>query len=290
MVLDHLLVNLLDLAYAIATLCLLSSGLALIFGLMRIINLAHGEFIVLGGYVTLAATQAGVPIWWAIFVLAPLALALFGGLVEWAIIRHLYGRMMDTMLATWGLSMLMSGALVTVFGNTTTGVTNPLGALVIGPFQVGGYSVLVIGVTALLMLLAYLTLRHTRAGMVVRAAMQSPQVVAALGYNPRTVYRRTFMAGAALSGLAGGLMAPLIGLTPASGGQFIAKSFITIISGGASVLTGTLSASALFGLVSKAVEWLTTPVWGELALLLVAIVLLRLMPQGITGRYFKGQV
>jgi branched-chain amino acid transport system permease protein len=288
--LEQFAVNLLDVAYAISTLCLLSAGLALVFGLMRIINLAHGEFIVLGGYVTLVATHAGVPIWLAIFVMSPLMVGLFGLIVEWVIIRHLYGRMMDTMLATWGLSMLISGALVTVFGNTTTGVTNPIGAITIGEYQVGGYSVLIIGVTVVLMLLSYVVLRYTRAGLIVRAAMQSADVVSGLGYNPKTVYRFTFALGAALSGLAGGLMAPLIGLTPASGGQFIAKSFITVISGGASVVTGTLSASTLFGLVSKGVEWLSTPVWGELALLVVAIVLLRLMPQGITGRYFKGKV
>ena len=287
---EQFAVNLLDVAYAISTLCLLSAGLALVFGLMRIINLAHGEFIVLGGYVTLVATHAGVPIWLAMFVISPLMVGLFGLLVEWVIIRHLYGRMMDTMLATWGLSMLISGALVTVFGNTTTGVTNPIGAIAIGEYQVGGYSVLIIGVTVALMLLSYVVLRYTRAGLIVRAAMQSADVVSGLGYNPKTVYRITFALGAAISGLAGGLMAPLIGLTPASGGQFIAKSFITVISGGASVVTGTLSASTLFGLVSKGVEWLSTPVWGELALLVVAIVLLRLMPQGITGRYFKGKV
>jgi urea transport system permease protein len=288
--LEQFAVNFLDVAYAISTLALLSAGLALVFGLMRIINLAHGEFIVIGGYVTLVATNAGVPIWLAIFVMSPLLVGLFGLLVEWAIIRHLYGRMMDTMLATWGLSMLISGALVTVFGNTTTGVTNPMGALSIGDYQVGGFSVLIIGVTFVLMLISYLVLRYTRLGLIVRAAMQSADVVAGLGYNPKAVYRITFALGAAISGLAGGLMAPLIGLTPTSGGQFIAKSFITVISGGASVVTGTLSASTLFGLVSKGVEWLSTPVWGELALLLVAIVLLRMMPQGITGRFFKGKV
>jgi branched-chain amino acid transport system permease protein len=288
--LEQFAVNLLDVAYAISTLALLSAGLALVFGLMRIINLAHGEFIVIGGYVTLVATNAGVPIWLAIFVMSPLLVGLFGLLVEWAIIRHLYGRMMDTMLATWGLSMLISGALVTVFGNTTTGVTNPMGALSIGDYQVGGFSVLIIGVTFVLMLISYLVLRYTRSGLIVRAAMQSADVVAGLGYNPKAVYRITFALGAAISGLAGGLMAPLIGLTPTSGGQFIAKSFITVISGGASVVSGTLSASTLFGLVSKGVEWLSTPVWGELALLLVAIVLLRMMPQGITGRFFKGKV
>jgi branched-chain amino acid transport system permease protein len=106
--------------------------------------------------------------------------------------------MMDTMLATWGLSMLISGALVTVFGNTTTGVTNPMGALSIGDYQVGGFSVLIIGVTFVLMLISYLVLRYTRSGLIVRAAMQSADVVAGLGYNPKAVYRITFALGAAI--------------------------------------------------------------------------------------------
>lgn len=282
------LVTFIDFAYAISFLVLISLGLALIFGLMRVVNLAHGEFIVLGGYAAIVAHQAGLPIWIAILVVPPLAVGLFGVLVERLVIRHLYGRMVDTMLATWGLSLLVSGALVTVFGNTTTGLPNPIGAVTVGHYQVGGYGLFIIGVAGVLLAAVFLVLRLTRAGLVVRGAMQSAPIVSTLGYNPQRIYMYTFAAGAALSGLAGGVIAPLTGITPVAGGQFIAKAFITVITGGASVIAGTVSASLLLGTTSKAVEVLRTPVAGEIALLLIAVVLLRLLPQGITGRYFRG--
>lgn len=279
-----------DLTYAIASLALVASGLALIFGLMRVVNLAHGEFIVLGGYTTIVAVQAGVSIWLAILVLSPLVVGLFGLLVERLVIRWLYGRLVDTMLATWGLSLLISGGIASVFGATTTGVANPLPAVSLGAFSVGGYSLFVMGMTLLIVLGMWCVLRFTRAGLVARAAMGSAQITAGLGYNPSRIYMLTFTLGAALSGLAGGILAPLTGLTPSSGGQFIAKAFITVIAGGASVVTGTVSASVLFGVVSKVFEVLASPVVGEIALLVCALVLLRTMPQGITGRWFRNSL
>ena len=95
--------------YAIATLVIISAGLAVIFGMMRVINLAHGEFLMLGAYSAIFATKAGVNIWIAMLVVAPICVGLFGIVVERLIIRHLYGRMVDTMLATWGLSLLCVG-------------------------------------------------------------------------------------------------------------------------------------------------------------------------------------
>lgn len=284
---DQTLVALINVAYAIGSLALMSAGLALIFGMMRVINLAHGEFIVMGGYATIAATRAGVNVWVAMLVIAPLAVGVIGLVIERLIIRWLYGRLIDTMLATWGLSLFLVGVLNAIFGNTTTGVDNPLGAVKIGTFQVGAYSLFVVAVAVVLMLAMYLALRFTRLGIIVRGAMQSPEVVSALGYNPSVVYMTTFGVGAAISGLAGGVFAPVVGLLPTSGGLFIAKSFITVITGGASVIAGTTASSVLLGAVSQIVTGLSTPVSGELALLVVALVLLRILPQGITGRFFR---
>jgi urea transport system permease protein len=136
----------------------------------------------------------------------------------------------------------------------------------------------------------YGVLKFTRAGLIARGAMQNAQVVSAMGYSPSRIYMITFAAGAAVSGLAGGVLAPLTGLLPTSGGQFIAKSFITVIAGGSSVIAGTTAGSILFGGVAKITEMLSTTVVGEIALLVVAVVLLRILPTGITGRFFKGSV
>ena len=155
--------------------------------------------------------------------------------------RFLYGRMIDTMLATWGLSLLLVGLVTLIFGNTAVSVPAPIPGYQVGRYQMGGYNLFIIAVAALLMIGMWLVLRYTRVGLIARGAMQGADVVAALGYNPRTVYMLTFTVGAALSGLAGGVLAPLTGLLPSVGGAYIAKAFITVITGGTAVIAGTLS-------------------------------------------------
>jgi branched-chain amino acid transport system permease protein len=284
---DYAAVVFLEILYMIAFLALISAGLAIVFGMMRVINLAHGEFVMIGGYVTIFANRAGIDIWFAMLVLAPLVVGLVGLVVERLVIRHLYGRMIDTMLATWGLSLLMVGLVTLIFGNTAVSVPAPIQSYQVGGYQMGGYNLLIIAVAILVMLVLWLLLRHTRIGLVARGAMQNAEVASSLGYDPQRIYMWTFTAGAALSGLAGGVMAPLTGLLPSSGSLYIAKSFITVITGGAAIISGTLGSSIIFGTVNQIVSFGSTPVIGEIAMLALAIILLRLMPQGITGRFFK---
>ena len=117
--------------------------------------------------------------------------------------------------------------------------------------------------------------------------MQNADMAAALGVNPNRVYSVTFGAGAALTGLAGGVLAPVSGVFPTIGVAYVAKSFITVIGGGAAIVTGTATASALFGAINQLATYATTPVFGEVALLAAAIVLIRVLPQGVTGRFFR---
>ncbi len=284
---DYAAVVFLEILYMIAFLALTSAGLAVVFGMMRVINLAHGEFVMIGGYTTIAGARAGIDIWFSMLVLAPLVVGLVGLVVERLVIRHLYGRMIDTMLATWGLSLLMVGLVTLVFGNTAVSVPAPIQSYEVGSYQMGGYNLFIIAIGTLTMLLLWMVLRHTRIGLVARGAMQNADVASSLGYNPQRIYMWTFTAGAALAGLAGGVMAPLTGLLPSSGSLYIAKSFITVITGGAAIISGTLSSSIVFGAVNQIVSFGSTPVIGEIAMLALAIILLRLMPQGVTGRFFK---
>ncbi|MEO7335554.1 MAG: branched-chain amino acid ABC transporter permease [Caldimonas sp.] len=284
---DYAAVVFLEILYMIAFLVLTSAGLAVVFGMMRVINLAHGEFVMLGGYVTIFGTRAGLNIWFSMLVLAPLIVGIVGLIVERLVIRHLYGRMIDTMLATWGLSLLMVGLVTLIFGNTAVSVTAPIQSYTVGAYQMGGYNLFIIAITIILTGALWAVLRYTRIGLVARGAMQNADVASSLGYNPQKIYMWTFTAGAALSGLAGGVMAPLTGLLPSSGSLYIAKSFITVITGGAAIISGTLASSVIFGTVNQIVSFGSTPVIGEIAMLALAIVLLRLMPQGITGRFFR---
>ena len=284
---DYAGVITLEILYMIAFLALTSAGLAIVFGMMRVINLAHGEFVMLGGYTTIACSRVGIDIYVAMLVIAPIVVGLVGLIVERAIIRFLYGRMIDTMLATWGLSLLLIGLVTLIFGNSAVSVPAPIPGYQLGDYQMGGYNLFIILVTTALVIAMWGVLKFTRAGLIARGAMQGPDVVAALGYDPRKVYMATFTIGAALSGLAGGVLAPLTGLLPSAGGAYIAKAFITVITGGAAVISGTLSSAVIFGTVNQIVSFAAHPVIGEIAMLALAIILLRLMPSGITGRFFR---
>ncbi|MHC2594597.1 branched-chain amino acid ABC transporter permease [Pantoea sp. SS70] len=285
---DLFIIFAIEVLNAIAVLVIMSVGLAVVFGMMKIVNMAHGEFMMLGGYSAILATnQWGVPIWISMLVIAPLTVGVFGAVIERVIIRHLYGRMIDTMLATWGLSLALIGAATMLFGNTTLGISSPLPSVNIGNYSTSGYSLFMIVFAIGLLGALWLLLRFTTLGLCARATMQNARMAAALGSNPGKIYSLTFGLGAALSGLGGALLAPITGVIPTIGVSFIAKAFITVIGGGSAIIAGTLSASTLFGTISQLVTYFSTPVFGAVALLLSAIVLLRLLPQGITGRFFR---
>jgi branched-subunit amino acid ABC-type transport system permease component len=288
--LDLAAVVAIDFIYAIATLALISVGLAIVFGMMRIINLAHGEFMVMGSYSASVAVHHHVNIWIAILVVPPLAVAIIGAIIERLIIRYLYGRMVETMLATWGLSLFIVGALTMAFGDMTEGVPTPLPGIAIGAYQTSGYSLFVIVMSMATLLGVYVILRSSRLGLLARGTMQNAEMAAALGTDTSRIYAVTFAFGAALAGLAGGILAPVSGVFPSIGGSYIGRAFITVIGGGAAPLIGTVSASTLFGIINQIATFATNPVYGEVALLLAAIILIRLMPQGITGRFFRGSL
>lgn len=284
---DYAVVVALQILSGVATLVIVSLGLAVVFGMMRVINLAHGEFLMLGGYSAVLSYGHGVNLWLAILVLPPLIVGLVGVVVERLLIRRLYGRMIDTMLATWGLSLAFIGGVTMLFGNSVTGISAPLGNFAVGRFHVASYDMFLILAALVLALIVWAVLKLTPAGLVARGTMQNAEMASALGVSPDRVYAVTFASGAALSGLAGGLIAPISGVLPTMGTAYIAKAFITVITGGAAMLAGTLAASGLLGAVATGFTYLTTPVFGEVALLVVAIVLLRLLPRGITGRFFR---
>ena len=276
--------------YAIASLALMSVGLAIIFGMMKVINLAHGEFLMLGGYAAIEANRLGLSIWIAMLIVAPIVVGAIGVVVERTVIRWLYGRMIDTMLATWGLSLFLVGLTTAIFGNTTVGLSAPLGSFEIGQYRTSAYTLFVIGVAIVVLGGVLAVLRFTKLGLIARGTMQNANMAAALGVNPSRVYSITFGVGAALTGLAGAVVAPVSGIFPTIGAAYVAKCFITVIGGGASIVTGTAAASTLFGAINQIATYVTTPVFGEVALLAAAIVLIRALPQGITGRFFRGSL
>ncbi len=274
---------------SIALLVLISLGLAIVFGMMRVINFAHGEFIMLGGYATVIAKHAGINLWLSILIVAPIVVGLIGAAVERLIIRRLYGHLVTTMLATWGLSLFLIGVVTAIFGNTTMGVSAPLGNIPVGAYSIGAYQLLLIAITALLVVCSLLVLHWTKYGLIARAAIQNSEMAATLGIDCNRVYATTFIVGAAISGLAGALLAPISGVLPHMGSAYVARAFVTVISGGGALITGFLSAATILGPVEALLSYFTTPIVGQASLLLLAVIVLRLLPTGVSSLWTGGR-
>ena len=276
-----------QIGFSISIFILISLGLAVIFGMMRVINLAQGEFLMLGAYFCTLCTQSGISLWISI-ILAAIAVGVFGIIVERLLIQWLYGRIVDTLLATWGLSLLLVGGITTIFGPQSESIASPLGNISLGNIFIPAYGLFMIAVSIATLTLVYALWRHTRYGLIVRTTMQNPKTASTLGINQSLVYMLTFGFGCMLTGLAGAILVPIVGAYPTLGLVYIAKSFVTVISGGSLPLLGTITASSLFGTIDGFVATISTSVIGEITVLFVAIFLLRLLPLGITGRMTRG--
>ncbi|MGY3451425.1 ABC transporter permease subunit [Bradyrhizobium sp. USDA 4353] len=267
---------------AFAFLVLSACGLAVIFGMMGVINLAHGEFIMCGAYVTAATVHAGLPLPLGILC-GTLASAFVGVLVELLVIRHLYERPLDTIVATWGLSLIATQGTLILVGSTMAGVGTPFGS-----FQVGAYSYsiyrIVLFVAALAVLGAlYALFNWTRFGVLARATIQVPHMAAALGVDTRLIYSLTFACGAGLAGLAGGLYAPTMTLVPTMGATFIMEAFVTVVIGGADVFLGTAPAGGILAIVKSVMTSWQGQLFGQIGLLIAVIIVVRVLPKGISG-------
>jgi branched-chain amino acid transport system permease protein len=280
---DHLIDLTISLFTSVAMLVIISLGLAVIFGMMKVINLAHGEFLMLGAFFTLTGERAGLNIWLAM-VVASVGVGVVGIVVERVLIQFLYGRLAATMLATWGLSLVLVQAVVLIYGPATQGIPTPLGSVKVGRYSISEYNLVLIAVAVLLLALVYGVFTRTRYGTMARAVTQNAGMASAIGINHKQVNMMTFGFGAALAGAGGALLAPVAGVVPAMGQQYVGRAFMTVVVGGPGALTGTASASGLLGSVDAVISNLTTAFLGTVALLAVAIVMLRVLPTGISGR------
>ena len=269
-------------ADAFAFLVLSACGLAVIFGMMGVINLAHGEFIMCGAYVSVTVARHGVPLPLAILCGA-VAAGLVGLLIERLIIRHLYGRPLDTIVATWGLSLIATQGTLILLGSSLPGVGVPLGSFTAGAYSYSTYRLVLIAAAAAVLVGLYLFFNKTRFGTLARATIQVPHMAEALGVDTRLVYSLTFGLGAALAGLTGGLYAPTMTIVPTMGATFIMEAFVTVVVGGADVFLGTAPAAALLGAIKAAMTSWQGQLFGQIALLLTVIVVIRILPRGLSG-------
>ena len=262
------------------------AGLAVIFGMMGVINLAHGEFIMCGAYVTASAARGGLPLPLAILTGALVAGAV-GMVVERVVIRHLYQRPLDSIIATWGISLIATQGVLIVLGSTMQGIGTPLGSIDVGARSYSLYRLVLMACALGLLGGLYMLFYHSRFGVIARATIQKPQMAYALGVNTGRMYGLTFGLGAALAGLAGGLYAPTMTMVPTMGATFIVESFVTVVVGGADIFVGAAPAAAILALIKAGLTAWYGQLFGQIGLLVTVILVIRILPGGLSG-WLKG--
>lgn len=271
---------------AFAFLVLSACGLAVIFGMMGVINLAHGEFIMCGAYVSTSAVHAGLPLPLAI-IAGTVAAGIAGMIVELVVIRPLYQRPLDTIVATWGISMIVTQGTLIVLGPSMQGVGTPFGSFTMGGYSYSIYRVILMIAAIGTLALLWLMFTRTRFGLLSRATIQVPHVAEAMGVNTNLIYSLTFGLGAALAGLAGGLYAPTMTLVPTMGASFMVEAFVTVVVGGADIFLGTAPAAAILGIIKAALTGWQGQLAGQIGLLIAVIIVIRILPRGISGKILK---
>ncbi len=270
-----------------AFLILSSVGLAIIFGMMGVINLAHGEFIMCGAYVTVLTARAGLPLALAM-ILGALAAGVIGMLIEYFVIRRLYTRLFDSIVATWAISLIATQGMLIVVGPSIEGLKTPFGSFDLAGLSFSWYRILLPVIALLILGGIYWLFMKTPFGVRARATIQNPSMARALGVDTDRVYALTFGLGAALAGLTGALYAPTMTTVPTMGSAFIVQSFVTVVVGGADVLLGAAPAAAVLAFIQSVLTASYGQLIGQVGLLLTVIVVVRVLPKGISGWMLRG--
>ncbi len=265
-------------------------GLAITFGVMGVINMAHGEFIMMGAYTGYVVQQFISDYTVSIIVALPLAFALTfaaGVTMERLVIRHLYHRPLETLLATFGISIALQQLAKNIFGTQARPLTSPdwlSGALVFSDVIQISYIRIAIFVLALLFLgLILFVLNRTRLGLEVRAVTQNPGMAASMGINPDRINMLTFGLGSGIAGIAGVAIGLYAKVTSEMGSDYIVQSFMTVVVGGVGNVFGTLAGASLIGFLQKGIEWLnpSNTLAAQTYMILFIILFIQFRPKGI---------
>lgn len=274
----------LNFLYAATTLGLIVLGLAVVFGLLGVMNMAHGEFVALGAYGALIVQEAGLPFIAAI-PLALLLCALFGWLVEWTIIRHLYKRPFDTLLATWGLAILMRKGIEVAFGREYKSIDQILpGTVNLLGVDYPAYRLLLMALIVALFAVLISWYQRSNTGSRIKAMVQNPELAAAVGIDTVRLSRLTFIFGVSTAGLAGVLLSPLVRVEPYMGLDYLLSSFFILVVGGLGTIEGLLIGSAFIGGTDTIVSAVFDKTAGYMSVLVISILFLWLRPAGIYAR------
>jgi urea transport system permease protein len=274
-------------------LLMMALGLAIIFGLMGVINMAHGELMTAGAYATyitqliLLKFGGAAAAAWTYVVAIPVAFAvaaLLGLLLEWAVVRFLYGRPLETLLATWGVSLILQQAFRNIFGSNNVAVQTPgwlSGGLTLGELQLPYARLYILALVVLVFAAVMFYLRFSRTGLQVRAAMQNRNTAASFGISPRRIDMFTFGLGAGVAGVAGVALSLVGSIGPTTGQHYIVDAFMVVVLGGVGNLFGALLGAFVIGETHSVLEFFTSSTGAKVAVFALIIVVLQLRPAGL---------
>ena len=270
---------------------LMALGLTIIFGLLDVINMAHGEFYAIGAYVAVALLGAGLTFWWAL-ALTPLLMALIGYVTERSLIQRVFhskDRHTLTLLLTFGIGIVLEDILKLVFGANPLRVEAPIsGATEMLGLFFPNYRLFVMGLGALIIIAVWVLVFRTSLGAMVRAAAFDRQMTASLGVPVNRVYAATFAFGVALAGVSGVLLAPIYSVFPTMGRDFVLIAFSVVIIGGMGSIKGAVIAGLLLTQIQSISSLFISPVWGDPLLFGIMVLVLMWRPQGLFGRLGHG--
>jgi urea transport system permease protein len=274
-------------------LLLVALGLAITYGLMGVINMAHGELMMIGAYATYVVQglfQKYLPgaFDWYLVAAVPVAFgasALMGAVLERSVIRFLYGRPLETLLATWGISLMLQQLVRSVFGAQNVGVENPSwmsgGVVIMGNLQLPWNRIVIVGFAfAVLLGMAFLISR-TRLGLFVRGVTQNRPIASCMGVNTARIDTYAFALGSGIAGLAGCALSQIGNVGPDLGQGYIVDSFMVVVLGGVGQLAGTVYAALGLGVLNKFLEGWAGAVLAKIAVLVFIIIFIQKRPQGI---------
>ncbi len=277
--------DILNIAVAAVFTVQVALGLTIIFGVLKVINMAHGEFFMLGAYTVVVATDAGLSPWLGI-VLAPVVLGLIGVAVERSIIRPLYHRAdLSSLLATFGLSLVLQQTVRLIFGPQSKTVPTPLeGRVDVLGTVYPTYRLVAAGAAVVIIVAVGALLYRSMYGVRVRAAIENPEVAASLGTNTKRIATSAFALGAALAGFAGALMSPFIGVVSTMGLEQTVRSFLVVITGGMGSIAGSVGGGILVGGGESALSVPFNGTVAQISILGLAILVMLIRPNGLFAR------
>jgi len=266
----------------IGFLILAASGLVIIFGMMGVINMAHGELMMIGAYITAFSYHAGIPAPIAI-IFAGIGAGLVGMILEKLVIRHFYKQLLSSLVVTWGISLLLSQGFLIIFGPSILNVPTPFGNFPIGEQTFGIYRLVLFAVAIAMVASVWAIFTYTKFGTRARATMENPDMANALGVNTGNIYALTFGLGCAMGGIAGGMFALTATISPFFGINYTPLAFITVVTGGsANAISGLISSALSLAGIQTGINNLVNVYIGYVAMIGAAFVILLILPKGIS--------